>query len=210
MGLPLPWITLNLLHLFWTDQAALNSKTPEGIYKKSTVICGDDLAGHWRPAMVSAYHHIVKESNGLLSEGKHFESRRGIVYTEICAKPCGFKKIASRPPKGSMWEKAKKKGLKGMCRNNRDSITRHVRALEIYNYLPIKGLLHDSALDEGNETTPWFERIGPALTSSGIAKTLKNRLLLLPLYKGAYDYFNNANIPAHIPREFDGPGLPPL
>lgn len=43
MGLPLAWVTLNLLHLFWLDYARkVSGKIPRPI---PASICGDDLVG---------------------------------------------------------------------------------------------------------------------------------------------------------------------
>jgi len=55
---------------------------------------------------------------------------------------------------------------------------------------------------------PWWFKIGPALTSTNIIS--KNRGLLENHFKFAYDMFKENGIPAHIPRELNGPGLPAL
>jgi hypothetical protein len=45
MGMPLSWVTLNLMHLYWVDTAALRAdKDIKTVYKR-TRICGDDLLG---------------------------------------------------------------------------------------------------------------------------------------------------------------------
>jgi len=50
---------------------------------RTTRICGDDLAGHWKPRCIEAYNSIVKRSNGIPSVGKHFVSKDRLVFTEI-------------------------------------------------------------------------------------------------------------------------------
>lgn len=50
---------------------------------KTTVICGDDLGGHWKQRTINAYNDIVVRSNGKPSKGKHFVSKDRLVYTEI-------------------------------------------------------------------------------------------------------------------------------
>jgi len=83
MGLPLTWVTLNLMQLFWTDLAFEESGVNKKLSLKTTVICGDDLGGHWKQRTIDAYNSIVVRSNGLPSKGKHFCSADRIVYTEI-------------------------------------------------------------------------------------------------------------------------------
>jgi len=49
MGLPLTWVTLNLLQLYWTERSAEKAEIRPELTRKTTRICGDDLAAHWKP-----------------------------------------------------------------------------------------------------------------------------------------------------------------
>jgi hypothetical protein len=54
MGLPLTWVSLNLMQLFWIDYAyasAPKSATRNGNKFDETRICGDDLLGYWAPSV---------------------------------------------------------------------------------------------------------------------------------------------------------------
>lgn len=83
MGLPLTWVTLNLLHLFWIEESALESNQDiRGTYH-NTRICGDDLVAHWPKSQIDSYESLVVKSNGAFSEGKHFKSYDFLVFTEI-------------------------------------------------------------------------------------------------------------------------------
>jgi len=74
MGLPLTWVTLNLLHLFWIEESALMSNLMVSRTLLNTRICGDDLVAHWPAKQVENYETLVIQSNGAFSEGKHFKS----------------------------------------------------------------------------------------------------------------------------------------
>jgi len=83
MGLPLTWITLNLMHLFWVDTAHIMCGEPVYRSLKTTRICGDDLLGHWPEKICRTYEKLVLDCGGKLSEGKHFKSKKAFVFTEI-------------------------------------------------------------------------------------------------------------------------------
>jgi len=71
MGLPLTWVTLNLMQLFWIDFAyslqpfgpgdKLSPLEKEEIKRSSnphheTRICGDDLGAYWHPEVNRRYN----------------------------------------------------------------------------------------------------------------------------------------------------------
>jgi len=60
MGLPLTWVTLNLMQLFWTDMSADNVGINHYLTRSTTRICGDDLVGHWKSRQVAAYEKLVE------------------------------------------------------------------------------------------------------------------------------------------------------
>jgi len=51
MGLPTTWFLLNLVHLFWIDEAVSHPKELNSYdckkLKQATAICGDDLVAFW-------------------------------------------------------------------------------------------------------------------------------------------------------------------
>jgi len=67
MGLPLTWVTLNILHLFWVEQSLTNLGKLPYTSKKVTRICGDDLIGFWTPSHIREYERLIVESGGQLS-----------------------------------------------------------------------------------------------------------------------------------------------
>ena len=73
--------------------------------------------------------------------------------------------------------------------------------------MPVKGLLHDPMLDKPNEKNPWFMRIGPAFSSTLVSK-LHRCNILLKYYRPIYNYLSSYGVPAILPREFNGPGMP--
>jgi len=83
MGLPLTWVTLNLMHIFWIEESSRMSKIPVHLSYKNTRICGDDLVAHWPRSQIDCYEELVVKSNGAFSEGKHFKSYDFLVFTEI-------------------------------------------------------------------------------------------------------------------------------
>jgi len=93
MGLPLTWVTLNLMQLFWVEQSALDVGASVKETRLNTRICGDDLLGHWSTRQIQAYEELVIRSNGKFSEGKHFKSKDFLVFTEIIKVSRGVKKM---------------------------------------------------------------------------------------------------------------------
>jgi hypothetical protein len=61
MGLPLTWVTLNLLQFFWIDQSAIDvGETPTyGNFDEPVRVCGDDLVAHWTDRRTKAYERLV-------------------------------------------------------------------------------------------------------------------------------------------------------
>lgn len=56
MGLPLSWVTLNLMQLFWADESA--SLVGEKSKLHDCKICGDDLVSHWSARRIAAYEDL--------------------------------------------------------------------------------------------------------------------------------------------------------
>jgi hypothetical protein len=104
MGLPLTWITLSLLHIYyvWMAEQEFEKKRSaadvikhivlRGVSKLNPVhiakhrpfrICGDDLIGIWPKAYTEIYQKVVIQHNGKFSAGKHYRSKRFGVFTEI-------------------------------------------------------------------------------------------------------------------------------
>lgn len=79
MGLPLTWVTLSLLHLFWMDEAISN--TVRDKYKRFS-ICGDDMLAVLTKDEVTSYEYLVKACGGDFSEGKHLKSDSYGVFLE--------------------------------------------------------------------------------------------------------------------------------
>jgi len=59
MGLPLTWVTLNLLHIYWIEESARLSNIPIPRTIETTRICGDDLVAHWSIDQINAYEKLV-------------------------------------------------------------------------------------------------------------------------------------------------------
>jgi len=59
MGLPLTWVTLNLLHLYWIEESALRSNLMVQSTYTNTRICGDDLVAHWSIKQIDEYEKLV-------------------------------------------------------------------------------------------------------------------------------------------------------
>jgi len=93
MGLKLSWVTLNLMHLFWTDSAFSMAGLEPSQSEDCTRICGDDLLGNWPASVVKNYETMVVACNGALSEGKHFVTREKFVFTEIMGETRVFKSV---------------------------------------------------------------------------------------------------------------------
>jgi len=83
MGLPTTWFVLNLVHLFWIDEACRKTGHSKFHHKKSAVICGDDLVAFWPKEVVDRYHKLLEACGAKKSQGKHFVSDVGRgVFTE--------------------------------------------------------------------------------------------------------------------------------
>lgn len=78
MGLPLTWITLSLVHLFWGKHA----ERAQGPLRQPFRLCGDDLIGLFTPKMDKQYTEIVLKCGGAFSAGKHFKSDKFGCFTE--------------------------------------------------------------------------------------------------------------------------------
>lgn len=81
MGLPLSWVTLNLMQLFWADESA--RRAGEVAHPHDCKICGDDLVAHWSPHRIYHYEDVARSCYAKFSDGKHFKSRDRLVFTEI-------------------------------------------------------------------------------------------------------------------------------
>jgi len=94
MGLPLTWITLSALHIYYVFKAAERTfKESRGKEKKEFGndwldrgllgflktqpfrICGDDLIGVWTPNFRKNYEKVIIEHGGKFSAGKHYVSK---------------------------------------------------------------------------------------------------------------------------------------
>jgi hypothetical protein len=80
--------------------------------------------------------------------------------------------------------------------------------------MPVKGLLHDPLLEDPKAETPWWANIGPALSATGLfGRRLRKRGMYRSFsrrFDFAYDFFKyDIRLPATLPRELCGPGLPP-
>lgn len=84
MGLPLTWVTLSLLHLFWLDRSM-------GTKSRGYAICGDDMLALMTEKESNIYHDYVAKCGGSFNAGKHVESTSFGVFLE--------KLIMTRPQK---------------------------------------------------------------------------------------------------------------
>jgi hypothetical protein len=74
MGLPTSWCLLSIIHLWWMDE--VRRVDPAGALRKKhrNSICGDDAKLGTNTKGAKRYKEVVRQSGGLPSEGKHFES----------------------------------------------------------------------------------------------------------------------------------------
>lgn len=58
MGLPTTWVLLNVIHLFWIEEAVSVDPNPirRNVFRLRAAICGDDLVSHWPLAVSMRYH----------------------------------------------------------------------------------------------------------------------------------------------------------
>jgi hypothetical protein len=77
--------------------------------------------------------------------------------------------------------------------------------IKILHYVPVKGLMHDPMFGDDD----WWFKIGPALTSSGVADGKSSRIYQLSdTYVFSRHWFLRNGFNPFIPREFNGPGFP--
>jgi len=122
-------------------------------------------------------------------------SKKRFVFTEIMGEICGVAK-----------EEVSKDSLAyriGFVENERALV-------RVVKYLPIKGMIHIPGGDIGAVHSPWWDRIGPALSQSFGVLNKRTRTLLKYVFRYAYDFFRSYGLSPSLPREFNGPGLPPL
>lgn len=95
MGLPHTWPLLSMVHLFWVDEATRlyrrdflsrrgnrPSTYPPQKLRWRSAICGDDLIAHWPEGLVKCYHHVAELCGASFSEGKHFVVQDRGCFTE--------------------------------------------------------------------------------------------------------------------------------
>jgi len=83
MGLPLTWITLCMMHLYWIDQACEEYNASHSERFDQCIVCGDDLGASWPDGLIEAYEKVATRCNAKFSAGKHFKSKSAIIFTEI-------------------------------------------------------------------------------------------------------------------------------
>lgn len=112
MGLPLTWVTLSLLHMYWISEAekkwsdtVLGRRDEDGGWeiepnrdhtgkytgKQNYRICGDDLIAVWDSGFIDHYENEVRGHGGKFSVGKHYRSSDYGVFTEEIFR-MGYKK----------------------------------------------------------------------------------------------------------------------
>uniref|UniRef100_A0AAT9H807 RNA dependent RNA polymerase n=1 Tax=Rhizopus microsporus narnavirus 1 TaxID=3156532 RepID=A0AAT9H807_9VIRU len=106
MGLPTTWALLSIVQLFWIDRAAVAASRcgfRGDLILRSAAVCGDDLVASWPQVAVDAYHQAARMSGAKFSEGKHFVSRRALVFTEELAWVGYRRKFVAHRDLGPSW-----------------------------------------------------------------------------------------------------------
>jgi hypothetical protein len=223
MGLPLTWISLSLIHLFWVHQSArlLPSLQP-------FAICGDDLIGVWTTDMVSRYEDTVAKCGGSFSKGKHFSSKRFGVFTEECFEMRCEKETRIVTRQRRRWYnkfyvgEGDRRVMAAKFKLKTPAVTIRRRKLTEYKYFfkgfssafPIKGLVgRPRHMPHSTDLAPWWYVIGIA-SSAVIEASRPTRQFVVPAvleycHRGLYSQARAFGFcyPT-LPREFGGFGLP--
>lgn len=228
MGLPTTWSLLNLIHLFWWSQT---KKETVGLVKEAGVFScfGDDaLMVSERPA-IDAYHRIIRESGGVLSEGKHAVSRMRGVFLERLITCSGTREISLPLGKGApiyrkridrhgrFLDSQKVRRKRAVYPVNSSAYLR-ISKVEVDKAVPVKGLLYPSSLESvpSKQVSGGFPVTMPLWVSVGsVVSSLAKDHCPIRLYR-LQEYLHRPlrqevqrlKLPC-IPRELGGSGLLP-
>jgi len=159
MGLPLTWVTLSLVQLFWVDWSRSYTINPQ-----PTAICGDDLVGLWNARTIRNYERIVNACGGQFSKGKHFVHPHRGVFTEECFTISGrtttVVRGTRRVPFVSLDGSVALLPVPGVPRNRVRRCACSVKFID--RAVPLRGLLDKPTNFPGSsEFVPWWVALGP-------------------------------------------------